>query len=181
MFFFTIFRSSCHAMGTSAFARILPNYFFTYVPIIIVMIVNPVFYWRTSIKVGAQFTVTYKRKMPVIYNIIYCIVQSFQAEEMVVSVSGRYTHNERKHLRSLRLKFFCINLVYYICWLPNIVNAILLWTLWDDLPRTIVLVDWYLMVSKLFTLILLPYVTVCTFTFTPCRLCSILCKLSWMR
>ncbi|CAL8137348.1 unnamed protein product [Orchesella dallaii] len=110
---------NCHARGSSAFARILPNYFFTYLPIIIVMIVNPVLYWRTSIK----------------------------AEDMVVSVSGRFTHNERQHLRSLKLKFFCINLVFYICWLPNIVNAFLLWTLWDDLPRNFVLFDWYLMVS----------------------------------
>lgn len=104
-------------MGSSAFARILPNYFFTYLPIVMVMIINPILYWKTAIK----------------------------AEDMVVSASGRFTHNERRHLRSLKLKFFCINFVFYICWLPNIVNAILLWTLWNDLPRNFILFDWYLM------------------------------------
>lgn len=94
------------------------------------MIVNPILYWKTSLK----------------------------AEEMIVSVSGRFTHSERRHLRNLKLKFFSINFVFYICWIPNLINAVLLWTLWNDLPRNFLLFDWYLMVSFVF--------------FTSCKICS---------
>jgi len=108
---------NCHDMGTNAFARILPNYIFTYLPIAVVMIANPILYLKAAHK----------------------------AEEVVVSVSGRFTEAERRHLRTLRFKFLSINIVFYICWIPNLINAFLLWTLWSDLPRNFLLFDWYLM------------------------------------
>ncbi|XP_035708799.1 G-protein coupled receptor 143 isoform X2 [Folsomia candida] len=110
---------NCHSMLTNPFRRILPNYIFTYLPILTVMLVNPILYWRTS----------------------------HAAEQLLVSVSGRFTENERTHLRNLKLKFLCINLVFYLCWIPNIINGFMLWILWGDLPKGFVLFDWYLMAT----------------------------------
>ena len=63
----------------------------------------------------------------------------------MVSSSGRFTSNERKQLRILRLKFLSINLVFLLCWLPNLINAIAVWTLWFHLPREPILVSAYFM------------------------------------
>jgi len=63
----------------------------------------------------------------------------------VITSSGRFTSNERRQLRILRLKFLSINLVFLFCWLPNLINAIAVWTLWFHLPRDPILISAFFM------------------------------------
>ncbi|XP_074643092.1 G-protein coupled receptor 143-like [Tubulanus polymorphus] len=78
--------------------NIIPHFLSSYLPMTAVMIVNPVLY---------------------IYNL-------WSVKEIMSKRFGRYTNQERKMVNKLRGKFFFITLVFYICWLPNIVNGILL-------------------------------------------------------
>lgn len=38
-----------------------------------------------------------------------------------------------------------INIVFYICWLPNLICGVTLWTSWHRLPQKLMLSIWYLM------------------------------------
>lgn len=104
-----------HDLGT-ALLRVMPNYVLNYVPILVVMIVNPILYVKCSKEVDKQLVERY----------------------------GQYTNNERQIHDMFKIKFSLINLVFYICWLPNIVNAVLMWTMWFHLPAHIIIVSWYI-------------------------------------
>ncbi|XP_028156609.1 G-protein coupled receptor 143-like [Ostrinia nubilalis] len=112
-------NATCHNLTsvTSALYKILPNYCATYVPISIVMIVNPVMYMLSSKNV-----------------------------EMAVSLPlAQFTSKERRVVDTLRVKFLFINVVFYVCWLPNLINGILLWTMWFNMPVKVIIVIWYIM------------------------------------
>lgn len=113
---------SCHNSTTlsTAILRILPNYCATYVLIAVVMIVNPIMY----------------------------IASTRDLETAVMHSMGQMTGRERKLLQTIRLKFALTNLVYYICWTPNLINGILLWTLWFQLPIKAIIILWYIMVCS---------------------------------
>ena len=117
-FLLIYFSSSCHDIHnlSTAFFRILPNYFMNYGPIIIVFIVNPIIYYKCSNEVDRQ----------------------------LIS-SGQFTNKERNILDVFRIKFSLINVIFYICWMPNVVNAFIIWTMWFDLPVKLVIFTWYLM------------------------------------
>lgn len=110
---------NCHNAKslTDTIIRILPNYVVTYIPIAIVMIANPWLYVRSC------------RDME---NIITCH-------------SGQFTSKERDIIDSIKIKFGAINCVFYICWITNLVNGILLWSLWSQLPVMVVVTTWYIM------------------------------------
>lgn len=108
---------NCHSTNVNPYIRFLPNYLSTFIPIVVVMIGNPVF---------------------------YCLVFS-RVEKQIMSARGRFTQSERRVVNRLRKKFLVINAVFYLCWLPNIINGIVLWSKWDELPRTFILIIWYLM------------------------------------
>ena len=38
-------------------------------------------------------------------------------------------------------------MAFYLCWLPNLVNGILLWSTWPQVPVQPVVGIWYFMVS----------------------------------
>jgi ocular albinism type 1 protein len=116
---FSFFNYSCHNLGPNAYIRILPNYCATYLPIAVVMVVNPLLYSSSS----QDVEITAARAL------------------------GQFTSKERAVVDALRLKFFAINAVFYFCWLPNLINGILLWTLWFNLPVKVVTSLWYIMVS----------------------------------
>jgi len=118
--FFSIFFS-CHnlSLKENIVMKFLPNYFFTFLPVIIVMVVNPVLY---SLSTGY----------------IYHIITSYMAQ---------YSTNERKMLDLFKQRFALINLAFYLCWAPNLINAIIVWTSWNNLPNGVMLTLWYLMVS----------------------------------
>lgn len=102
---------------TTALIRVMPNYVLNYGPILIVMIVNPIIYVQCSKEVDKQ------------------LIQRY----------GQYTNNERQIHDMFKIKFSLINIVFYICWLPNIINAILMWTMWFDLPVRVIICSWYIM------------------------------------
>ncbi|XP_076028359.1 G-protein coupled receptor 143-like [Oratosquilla oratoria] len=108
---------NCHSRRNNPFARFLPNYLSTFVPILMVMISNP---------------------------ILYCLAFS-KVEKLLASQRGRFTHSERKVVDGLRKKFLLINAVFYVCWTPNIINGIVLWTAWDNLPKNFIIAVWYFM------------------------------------
>lgn len=112
-------NAMCHNLPsvTSALYKILPNYFASYVPIAIVMIANPIIYMFSSKNVETAIS------LPL----------------------AQFTSKERRVVDALRLKFFFINIVFYICWLPNLLNGILLWTMWFSVPINAVVVIWYIM------------------------------------
>lgn len=62
---------------------------------------------------------------------------------------AQMTNRERKLVQTVRLKFALINITYYICWIPNIINGILLWTLWFELPVKLIITLWFIMVRSL--------------------------------
>lgn len=59
---------------------------------------------------------------------------------------AQITGRERKLVQTIKLKFALTNIVYYVCWLPNLINGILLWTLWFQLPVKAIITLWYIMV-----------------------------------
>lgn len=38
-----------------------------------------------------------------------------------------------------------INVVFYICWMPNLICGLILWTSWHNLPDRFISVIWYMM------------------------------------
>lgn len=84
--------------------------------ILVVMIVNPILYVKCSSEVDRQ------------------LIQRY----------GQYTNNERQIHDLFKIKFSLINVIFYICWVPNIVNAILMWTMWFHLPAKIIIISWYI-------------------------------------
>ncbi|CAL4128617.1 unnamed protein product [Meganyctiphanes norvegica] len=107
---------NCHD-SPSPYLTFLPNYMSTFIPILFVMISNPILYYIAFAKV----------------------------EEQITSARGRFTDSERHIVDTLRRKFLMINVVFYICWLPNILNGIILWSDWENLPKITLFVIWYLM------------------------------------
>lgn len=119
---FLIFYS-CHDIEdtTTALLRIMPNYFVNYGPIAFVMIANPIIYSQCSKEVDNQ------------------LIQRF----------GQYTNNERQIHDLFKIKFSLIIVIFYICWFPNVINAILMWTMWPQLSFRntighIVIFNWYI-------------------------------------
>ncbi|KAK2154468.1 hypothetical protein LSH36_268g00026 [Paralvinella palmiformis] len=89
----SINKKSCeHTLG-----HLIPHYLSSYIPILLVMISNPILYYKVSHSVH----VTLLRR-------------------------GRYTNHERHIMSSINEKFFLVIVIFYICWLPNILNGVLM-------------------------------------------------------
>ncbi|KRT78861.1 hypothetical protein AMK59_7044, partial [Oryctes borbonicus] len=113
--------AQCHTSNSLSMAilRILPNYFATYLPITLVMIVNPILY-NSATK---------------------------DMERVITSLSGQFTSNEREIMYTIKKKFSLINLVFYVCWVPNLINGVLIWVLWFETPIDVIVIIWYMMAS----------------------------------
>lgn len=103
--------------GESPFVRILPNYVMVYLPMVTVMVINPVLYMLSSQTV----------------------------HELVCQRFSQFTRKERTVVDTFKVKFGIINIVFYLCWLPNLVNGVTLWTQWYSLPRETMYALWYFM------------------------------------
>lgn len=86
---------------------------------------------------------------------------------IITCTSGQFTSREREILEAIKLKFAVINLVFYVCWLPNLINGCLLWTLAYRFPWKSVVMIWYIMVSwsiwklnKMFKLVVIKFLTI---------------------
>lgn len=111
--------ANCHSKNSlsSALLRTLPNYFATYLPMATVMIVNPILYFSLS----------------------------HDVERLIARSLAQFTNKERQLVDVIKVKFSLINLAFYLCWLPNLINGILIWTLWFSLPRNVIMSLWYIM------------------------------------
>lgn len=90
---------------------------------------------------------------------------------IITCTSGQFTSREREILEAIKLKFAVINLVFYVCWLPNLINGCLLWTLAYRFPWKSVVMIWYIMVSssvwklnKMFKLLVIKFLTIVSVT-----------------
>lgn len=97
--------------------RFLPNYIVSYLPMLAVMIVNPVLYWLSARSVNL----------------------------LVVRYLSQYTRKERHLIDAIRIKFALINLAFYVCWLPNVINTVCLYVLWRNVSKRTILSIWYVM------------------------------------
>ncbi|XP_055937053.1 G-protein coupled receptor 143-like [Argiope bruennichi] len=97
--------------------RVLPNYLLSYIPIVVVMILNPLLYYLSSKNVRILLT----------------------------GGLGQLTYLEHNLLAALKEKFFCIVLVFYVCWFPNVLNGIMLWGFFESLSYKFMLGLWYVM------------------------------------
>ncbi|KAF7989156.1 hypothetical protein HCN44_007466 [Aphidius gifuensis] len=111
--------ANCHGSVNlkTALLKIMPNYIATYGLMTFVMIVNPI-----------------------LYNL-----SNNDIHKAVTCNAGQITRRERKIFKTIKLKFALTNIVFLICWLPNLINGILLWILWFNLPVKIVIILWYIM------------------------------------
>lgn len=100
----------------------LPNHIATYIPIVMTCLATP-----------------------------FLFVSAFrQAETSMQRRYARYTTTERRLIDSLKVKFILIVSVFYLCWMPNLVNGLILWISWNNLPMTWIVANWYLMVINHF-------------------------------
>ncbi|XP_078118145.1 G-protein coupled receptor 143 [Sander vitreus] len=79
----------------------IPHYVTTYAPMLLVLVANPVFFNRTVSAVTS----------------------------LLKGRQGIYTENERRLANEIKIRFFKIMLVFFICWVPNIINESLLFYL----------------------------------------------------
>ncbi|XP_071790633.1 G-protein coupled receptor 143-like [Asterias amurensis] len=78
----------------NAWTYLLPHYLVSYVPMFIVLSVNPILYWYSAKKVGP-----------------------------LLMARGIYTDRERKIQSQVQNKFLMIVVVFTVCWLPNVING----------------------------------------------------------
>nr|KAF6394673.1 G protein-coupled receptor 143 [Rousettus aegyptiacus] len=79
----------------------VPHYVTTYLPLLLVLLANPILFRRTVTAVAS----------------------------LLKGRQGIYTENERRMGAVIRIRFFKIMLVFIICWLSNIINESLLFYL----------------------------------------------------
>lgn len=115
-----IFHSSCFCASEDSFWKFFPNYIVSFLPMITVMIANPILF----------------------------ISASFAVQTLVAQYLSQYTNRERHIVDMIKIKFGLINLSFYTCWLANIINAFLIYYYWNDLPRRLIVAMWYIMVSN---------------------------------
>ena len=114
----------------NALMQYLPNHIATYIPIVITCLATPILF-----------------------------ISAFrQAETSMQRRYARYTTTERRLIDSLKVKFVLIVSVFYLCWMPNLVNGLILWTSWNNLPMTWIVANWYLMVNHFFSLSAKPII-----------------------
>ncbi|XP_061547382.1 G-protein coupled receptor 143 isoform X1 [Phycodurus eques] len=83
------------------FQHAIPHYVTTYAPMLLVLVANPIFFnWTTS-----------------------------AVTSLLKGRQGIYTENERRLASAIKIRFFKIMLVFFICWIPNIINEGLLFYL----------------------------------------------------
>uniref|UniRef100_A0A4W3K138 G-protein coupled receptor 143 n=1 Tax=Callorhinchus milii TaxID=7868 RepID=A0A4W3K138_CALMI len=104
----------------------VPHYITTYVPLLLVLVANPILFGKTVSAVAS----------------------------LLKGRQGIYTENERRLGTGIKLRFFKIMLVFIICWIPNIINESLLFYLElqpdmsQDLRKNVrnaALITWFIM------------------------------------
>ncbi|XP_063704245.1 G-protein coupled receptor 143-like [Culicoides brevitarsis] len=112
-------NADCHDTHqlSTAILRVLPIYLVTYIPVVCVMIGNPLLFIRSSKLFENQLGIE----------------------------NSQITQEERLLMRRFKVKFSFINAIFYICWMPNLVSSFILWFCWDMIPVRTILTTWTLM------------------------------------
>ncbi|XP_023228593.1 G-protein coupled receptor 143-like [Centruroides sculpturatus] len=75
----------------------------------------------------------------------------YSSRQIIQGRLGRYTDQERSLVNKLKMKFSHIVIVFYVCWLPNIISNVILWSEWKRLHewhvdlRGFIIGLWYFM------------------------------------
>uniref|UniRef100_A0A6M2DUY2 Putative g-protein coupled receptor n=1 Tax=Xenopsylla cheopis TaxID=163159 RepID=A0A6M2DUY2_XENCH len=107
-----------HYINFDYAVRNVTTFISTYFPIILIMLLNPILYYLSSKDV---------------FNIL-------------VHTTGQVTNKERHAANSICLKFLIMLISFYICWIPNLFNGLLIWL--DDyveLPILLYRIIWHCM------------------------------------
>lgn len=83
--------------------------------------------------------------IPMLVNPILYALASNQVRQMLQGHLGRYTDQERELIKRLDFKFSSIVVVFYVCWLPNIISSLAIWITWKDFPTSFIIGLWYFM------------------------------------
>ncbi|XP_053167742.1 G-protein coupled receptor 143 isoform X2 [Hemicordylus capensis] len=98
---YLVVRRSAGLSCESGLEHAIPHYVTTYVPLVLVLVANPVLFSRTVTAVAS----------------------------LLKGRQGIYTENERRLGTEIKVRFFKIMLVFIICWSSNIINESLLFYL----------------------------------------------------
>ncbi|GBL75567.1 hypothetical protein AVEN_154902-1 [Araneus ventricosus] len=80
-----------------------------------------------------------------VMNPILYYLSSKNVRILLTGGLGQLTYLEHNLLAALKEKFFCIVLVFYVCWFPNVLNGIMLWGFWESLSYKFMIGLWYVM------------------------------------
>ncbi|KAG1652890.1 G-protein coupled receptor 143 [Nymphon striatum] len=110
----TIYHDVDFRCSTKPF-NLFVNNFCIYFPILLTMIVNPILYIKSSKEV----------------------------REVLQTSFGKWTDNEMKIHKQVTEKFLYIVIVFYVCWIPNIINVcVMFW--YSDVHPNVILVLWFI-------------------------------------
>lgn len=98
------------------------------------MLINPIIYRRATRAIDATAGRSQVRVAHIELPLNLSTFPPFQ-----------FTTAERNINATLKWKFLMINFVFYVCWLPNLVCGIILWTSWHQLPEKPLIAIWYVM------------------------------------
>uniref|UniRef100_A0A8C7YGC2 G protein-coupled receptor 143 n=1 Tax=Oryzias sinensis TaxID=183150 RepID=A0A8C7YGC2_9TELE len=98
---FLVVKTSAGISCEQGLQHAIPHYVTTYAPMLLVLTANPVFFSRTVSAVTS----------------------------LLKGRQGIYTENERRLANEIKIRFFKIMLVFFVCWAPNIINESLLFYL----------------------------------------------------
>ncbi|XP_072470521.1 G-protein coupled receptor 143 isoform X2 [Notamacropus eugenii] len=98
---YLVIRRSAGLSCESGLEHAVPHYVTTYVPLLLVLLANPILFQKTVTAVAS----------------------------LLKGRQGIYTENERRLGAAIQIRFFKIMLVFVICWFPNIINESLLFYL----------------------------------------------------
>jgi ocular albinism type 1 protein len=82
----------------------------------------------------------------IINPLLYCF-SSKEIDKQLIARLSQITTTEREIMNKFKMKFAIITTVFYVCWLPNLINGVILWSAWVKLPVKFVVFNWYVMVS----------------------------------
>ncbi|XP_028292334.1 G-protein coupled receptor 143 isoform X2 [Gouania willdenowi] len=123
---FLVVKTSAGISCEQGLQHAVPHYVTIYAPMLLVLIANPVFFSRTISAVTS----------------------------LLKGRQGIYTENERRLANEIKIRFFKIMLVFFICWVPNLINESLLFYLEVQADindggfrniRNAVLITWFIM------------------------------------
>lgn len=76
--------------------------------------------------------------------VLYYFSSKLFDQQLAIQYS-QITQYERRLMKRFKLKFSFVNIIFYVCWMPNLVSSIILWFCWDTIPVKTILTTWTFM------------------------------------